>query len=65
MKPGTTELPPASMTWVPGPLSSPTDLRVADGDDRRRPDRNRLGARLVLVHGQDAGVGDDQIGGAA
>ena len=62
MKPGTTELPPASITRVAGPRVSPTARAIADGDDGPVADRNRLGARLVIVHGEDAGVGDDEIG---
>ena len=38
------------------------DCAIADGDDGPVADRDRLGARLAFVHGEDACVGDDEVG---
>ena len=60
--PGTIVAPPASMTFVDGPASGSTSALRADAGNAIAADRNRVGGRVALIAGVDAGVVDDEVG---
>ena len=63
MKPGSTVAPAASITRVCGPAGAMTSALVPTREDPVAAHGHRLGPRAGRVHGQDAGVLDDQISG--
>ena len=63
MKPGRTEAPAASTTRVAGLHRAMTSAALPTATIRLPRMRHGLGVRSARVHGQDAGVGDDEVGG--